>query len=105
MPRPYHTPKSERDEKAGALAEAEQRPAVIRFNVIFTDGEDKTTEWDFHAPNSSEASRKVQAEVSLQNDAVRFHRGGYYPELGEIVKIDLYDFQAQEWLDITVPAA
>lgn len=30
MPKPYHTPKSERDEALGALAEAEAEAEIIR---------------------------------------------------------------------------
>jgi hypothetical protein len=97
MPKPYHTPKSERDEKVGALVEAEQ-VAEIRFTVTYTDLHNEETHWEFFAASHAEGVEKAQAEAFLQNKG-----GQAFPWIGDIHKIELYDFGAREWETVPVP--
>ena len=65
--------------------------AAIRFNAIFTDRDGKTTEWDFHAASTADAGTKACDEAKLHNDR------GSLPDIGKVFKIELWDFQAEEW--------
>ncbi len=47
MPKPYHTPKSERDEALGALLEAEQTPCHRGEQIIAEMLSDLAPERDF----------------------------------------------------------
>jgi hypothetical protein len=67
-----------------------QRP-VYRFNAVFTDRKGGTTEWDFSDHTTTEACEKVNAEADLHNTR------GCLPDIGKVYKVELYDFNAQEW--------
>jgi hypothetical protein len=91
MPRPYHTPKSERDENLGKILDLEARRPVYRFNAVFTDRKGGTTEWDFSDHTTGEACEAVNAEADLHNTR------GALPDIGKVYKVELYDYNAQEW--------
>jgi len=70
-----------------------------RYNAIFTDKAGKTTEWDFFADSTGDAGEKVNAEAVLQNMEDENRKHGAFPEIGDVVKIELWDYQAQEWFN------
>jgi len=110
MPKPYHTPKSERDEKVGAITEAEETfdnemlygiPesfAPHRFSGTFYDVENEETHLEIIVPGRAEAIERFTEETNRQ-----VRDGSAFPWIGQIAAIQAYDFTAQEWFSIPVP--
>jgi hypothetical protein len=71
MPKPYHTPKSERDEKVGALTEAEEVELTeaapeLRFSGEFIGEDDACLGgYDFKAVDEAQAIEKMNVEALL----------------------------------------
>ena len=108
--RPYHTPKSERDEKLGALAEAEQIEET-RFSGTFVDANNDSTDWDFKAASEADAVRMMELEALGQRGIVLLSSGGFheckpggpFPHMGPVYGMMLYSYDTQNWVEVPVP--
>jgi hypothetical protein len=72
MPKPYHTPKSERDEKVGALSEREQGADRL-INIIAgfkKDGEDGF----FHHKDDEDPQALVEWIIDEAREALEWQR-------------------------------
>ena len=110
MPKPYHTPKSERDEIEGALIEAEDTFDVygdenrrrleeeaaqpsLRFSGEFIDANNHSAGYDFKATSEAQAIEKMRVEALMPP-----------PELGPVYGMMLYCYDAPGgWIEVEVP--
>ena len=92
MPKPYHTPKSERDEIEGALIEAEEIEE-LRFSGEFIDANNHSAGYDFKASSEAQAIEKMRVEALMSP-----------PELGPVYGMMLYCYDAPGgWIELEVP--
>jgi hypothetical protein len=92
MPKPYHTPKSERDEAVGALTEAEEIEE-LRFSGEFIDANNQSSGYDFKARDWAQAIEKMKVEALMPP-----------PEMGPVYGMMLYCFDDNGgWLELEVP--
>lgn len=104
------TPKSERDEKVGALTEAESIEET-RYSGTFVDANNDSAGYDFKARGEAEAIIIMKDEALgqagyVQGDSgswINCKPGGVFPHMGPVYGMMLYSYSTGAWIEVEVP--